>query len=152
MQSTGQGGTHRSHPVHSSGITACNRFGAPAIASTGQAWMHFVQPMHSSATIRAMRRGPSTPQEGSSGRGSRPVSRASSAMPALPPGGQRLIGAPSWTIARAYGRQPPWPHWVHWVWGSSASTASTRGSSRDGGAAGAAGEAGAATGLRRARG
>jgi hypothetical protein len=101
MQSTGHGATHRSQPVHSSGITACSRFVAPAIASTGHAWMHFVQPMHSSATIRAIRRGASVPQAGSSPTTGRPVAAASSAMPATPPGGQRSIGAPSRTIAVA---------------------------------------------------
>ena len=45
MQSTGQGATHRPQPLHSDAITACMRFGAPAIASTGQAWMQIVQPM-----------------------------------------------------------------------------------------------------------
>src|SRR3569623_1098087 len=37
MQSTGQGGTHKSHPVHRSGNTVCISLAAPTIASTGQA-------------------------------------------------------------------------------------------------------------------
>jgi hypothetical protein len=118
--------------------------------------MHFVQPMHSSATIRATRRGASTPQAGSSGTTGRPVAAESSAMPAAPPGGQRSIGAPSRTIAVAYGRQPPWPHFVHWVWGSSASIASTRvsaaSSSRDDAALEGSAERVGTTGFRRARG
>jgi hypothetical protein len=95
--------------------------------------MHFVQPMHSSGTIRATRRGPSTPHAVSRGTTGRPVAEASAAMPAAPPGGQRSIGAASSAIAAAYGRQPAWPHFVHWVWGSSASIASTRASSRPAG-------------------
>ena len=51
MQSTGQGSTHRSQPVHSSTITVCISLAAPTMASTGQAWMHLVQPMHSSSRI-----------------------------------------------------------------------------------------------------
>ena len=101
MQSTGQGATHRSQPVHRPGITAWSRFVAPAIASTGHAWMHFVHPMHSSGTIRATRRGASTPHAGSSGTAGRPVAAASSAIPAAPPGGHLSIGAPSRTIAVA---------------------------------------------------
>jgi hypothetical protein len=80
---------------------------APAIASTGQAWMHLVQPMHSEASMRASRRGASMPQLGSSGSIGWPVSAASAAMPAAPPGGQRLIGTPDSMIAVAYGRHPP---------------------------------------------
>src|SRR5690606_3747512 len=37
MQSTGQGSTHRSQPVHSSMITVCICFAAPRMASTGHA-------------------------------------------------------------------------------------------------------------------
>ena len=37
MQSTGQGSTHRSQPVHSSAITVCICLAAPTMASTGQA-------------------------------------------------------------------------------------------------------------------
>ncbi len=53
MQSTGQAGTHSSHPVQSGSITTCINFDAPMIASTGQAWMHLVQPMQSASTITA---------------------------------------------------------------------------------------------------
>lgn len=37
MQSTGQGSTHKSQPVHSSTMTVCISFAAPKMASTGQA-------------------------------------------------------------------------------------------------------------------
>jgi len=61
-----------------------------------------VQPMHSSATMRAIRRGCSVPQAGSTvGSTGRPVAVARRTMPSTPPGGQRSIGAPSATIARA---------------------------------------------------
>ena len=53
MQSTGQGGTHNSHPVHKSSITLCIKFEAPWIASTGHASMHFLQPIHSSSIMNA---------------------------------------------------------------------------------------------------
>ena len=45
MQSTGQGATHRSQPVHQSASTVCMRLLAPTMASTGRAWMQSVQPM-----------------------------------------------------------------------------------------------------------
>ncbi len=51
MQSTGQGSTQRSQPVHSVTITVCICLAAPTMASTGQAWMHLVQPMHSASRI-----------------------------------------------------------------------------------------------------
>ncbi len=51
MQSTGQGATHRSQPVHSAASTVCMRFAAPTIASTGHASMHSVQPMHRASSI-----------------------------------------------------------------------------------------------------
>ncbi len=51
IQSTGQGSTHRSQPVHSSVMTVCICLAAPRMASTGQAWMHLVQPMHSASRI-----------------------------------------------------------------------------------------------------
>src|SRR5204862_2472606 len=44
VQSTGQGGTHRSQPEQSSVTTVCISLGAPTMASTGQAWMHRVHP------------------------------------------------------------------------------------------------------------
>ena len=37
IQSTGQGSTHKSQPVHSSTITVCICFAAPNMASTGHA-------------------------------------------------------------------------------------------------------------------
>src|SRR3990167_4680107 len=43
MQSTGQGSTQRSQPVHSLMMTVCICLAAPTMASTGQAWMHLVQ-------------------------------------------------------------------------------------------------------------
>ncbi|MNT36634.1 hypothetical protein D3C72_1727310 [compost metagenome] len=51
MQSTGQGSTQRSQPVHSETITVCICLAAPTMASTGQAWMHLVQPMHSASRM-----------------------------------------------------------------------------------------------------
>src|SRR5690606_41440221 len=51
MQSTGQGSTHRSQPVHSLAMTVCICRAAPTMASTGQAWMHLVQPMHSASRM-----------------------------------------------------------------------------------------------------
>ncbi len=66
MQSTGQGATHSSQPVHSAGSTVCIRFAAPTIASTGQASMHSVQPMHAASSIRATVRAPGSPHERSS--------------------------------------------------------------------------------------
>ena len=53
MQSTGQGGKHSLHPVHSAGSTVCMCFAAPRMASYGQASMHNVQPMHVASSIRA---------------------------------------------------------------------------------------------------
>src|SRR5690554_2501144 len=70
MQSTGQGSTHRSHPVHSSAMTVCMCLAAPRMASTGQAWMHLVQPMHSASRMNATVRGFSSPCSPSSGRAS----------------------------------------------------------------------------------
>ena len=87
------------------GSTVCMRFAAPTIASTGQASMHSVQPMHDASSIRATVSGAGSPHARSSAIGGRPVSDASVAMTTSPPGGQRLIGAPS-AIASAYGRQP----------------------------------------------
>ena len=67
MQSTGQGGRHRSQPVHSSAITVCICFRAPTIASTGHATMQSVQPMQRASSMTATCRGRSTPHAGSSG-------------------------------------------------------------------------------------
>ena len=94
MQSTGQGGRHSAQPVHSAGSTVCIRLGPPAIASTGQASMHSVQPMHQASSTRATASGASSPCAGSSATIARPVSRASAAIVAAPPGGQRLIASP----------------------------------------------------------
>ena len=57
MQSTGQGGTHKSQPVQSSGMTVCICFAAPTIASTGHACMQSVQPMQRFSSITASGRG-----------------------------------------------------------------------------------------------
>jgi hypothetical protein len=99
MQSTGQGGTQRAHPVQSAASTVCMRFAAPTIASTGQASMHNVQPMHAASSMRATSSAPASPQLGSSAIGGRPVMSASVAISASPPGGQRLIGAPPATAS-----------------------------------------------------
>jgi hypothetical protein len=101
MQSTGQAGTHNSQPVHCSSITVCMRLDAPTMQSTGQALMHSVQPMHQSSSITASARGPSTPRSGSRAAGARPVNRDRRSIPSAPPGGQRLIGAPSLAMALA---------------------------------------------------
>ena len=101
MQSTGQGATQSSQPLQSDAITACMRRGAPTMASTGQAWMQIVQPMQRVSSTSATARGACAPHSGSTGVRSRPVSVASAAIVASPPGGQRLIGAPSSAIADA---------------------------------------------------
>src|SRR5690606_10480810 len=93
MQSTGQGSTHRSQPVHSLTITVCICRAAPTMASTGQAWMHLVQPMHSASRMNATICGFS-PSTASSGSGSTSSRSASAAMVASPPGGHLLILSP----------------------------------------------------------
>ncbi len=90
MQSTGQGATHRSQPVHSASITVCICFGAPRIASTGHACMHSVQPMHRLSSITAKGRGRSTPLAGLSGINGLPSRTVSRATPSAPPGGHWL--------------------------------------------------------------
>ena len=93
MQSTGQGATHSSHPVHSAASTVCICFWAPTIASTGHGGRHLAQPMHTASSICATSGGPSAPHAGFSGSGARPRSAASAAMVAAPPGGHWLISA-----------------------------------------------------------
>src|SRR5690349_22129731 len=88
------------------------------MASTGHTWMHLVQPMQSASTMRASVRGFSTPWVGSSASTGVSSNAASLAMPAAPPGGQRLIGASPRAIASAYGRQPWKPHCSHCVCGN----------------------------------
>ncbi|MCY1560252.1 hypothetical protein D9M68_973690 [compost metagenome] len=106
MQSTGQGATHSSQPVHSAGTTVCMCFAAPTMASTGQAWMHSVQPMHSCSSIRATDLGFSSPCSSDSGLNSRPRRSASLRIPSSPPGGHWLMSASPFEIASAYGLQP----------------------------------------------
>ena len=53
MQSTGQGATHSSQPVHSGAMMVCICLAAPTMASTGQAWMHRVQPMQMFSSMSA---------------------------------------------------------------------------------------------------
>ena len=53
IQSTGQGETHKPHPVQKALITICICLAAPMIASNGQASKHLVQPMHSFSLIIA---------------------------------------------------------------------------------------------------
>jgi hypothetical protein len=101
MQSTGQGGTQSSQPVHSAAITVCMRFALPTIASTGQACMHFVQPMQIASSMTASVGGASSPYAGSIGFDARPSSAASASTPPAPPGGQRSISASSPAIAFA---------------------------------------------------
>ena len=95
MQSTGQGSTQRSQPVHSAAITVCICFAAPRIASTGQAWMHLVQPMHSSSRMKATMRGFSAPCSASSAGASTCSRSASALMVACPPGGHLLMASPA---------------------------------------------------------
>jgi hypothetical protein len=87
MQSIGQGGRHKSHPVQCEAITECMRFDAPMMASTGHAGIHSVQPMHRLSSITATVNGRSTPLEGFSGSGLRLSKCASASMPTAPPGG-----------------------------------------------------------------
>src|SRR2546429_2129877 len=49
MQSTGQGATHSSHPVHSARSTVCICWWAPRMASTGHGGRHLAQPMQASS-------------------------------------------------------------------------------------------------------
>ena len=95
MQSTGQGAMQSSHPVHSAAMTACIRFGPPAIASTGHASMHNVQPMQSASSMCARTGAPAVPNAGSSGAAGRPVILAIAPIVASPPGPQRLSASPS---------------------------------------------------------
>jgi hypothetical protein len=101
MQSTGQGGRQSSQPVHSAASTVCIRRFAPMIASTGQGGRQRAQPMQAASSITATVSGPSTPQPGSRASSGSPVSRASAAIVAPPPGGQRLIEASPAAIAAA---------------------------------------------------
>jgi hypothetical protein len=130
MQSTGHGGKHSSHPVHSLAMTVCMHLPAPTIASTGQAWMHLVQPMHTSSSITATIGGASIPYAGSSDFVTTPSRCASAATPSAPPGGQRSMSASPVAIASAYARQVGNPHRVHCVCGSSASMRSAIGAAR----------------------
>ena len=84
MQSIGQGGRHRSHPVQCDAITECMRFDAPMMASTGHAGIHSVQPMHRLSSMTATVNGRSTPLAGLSGSGARCINCASASMPASP--------------------------------------------------------------------
>ncbi len=106
MQSTGQGATHSSQPVHSSAMTVCMRRGAPAMASTGQGGRHLVQPMQRSSSMNATVGAASRPLSRLSGEVGRPVSAASATMVSVPPGGHWLMSASPRAIASAYGKQP----------------------------------------------
>jgi hypothetical protein len=101
MQSTGQGATHSSQPVHSLAITVCICLPAPRIASTGQAWMQRVQPMHSGSSMTATVRGLSLAALRVQRLGSRSSRSASARMAASPPGGQRLMSASPAAMASA---------------------------------------------------
>ncbi len=101
MQSTGQGATQSSQPVHSAPSTVCMRFAAPTIASTGHFRMQIVQPMQAASSISATRSGPGSPRVRSTGRIARPAARASAAAPSSPPGGQRSMSASPRAIASA---------------------------------------------------
>ena len=88
MQSTGQGATHSSHPVHSASEHGVHLLAArPTIASTGHGGRHLAQPMQASSSICATSAGPSAPLAGFSGSAARPQQRGQRAMVAAPPGG-----------------------------------------------------------------
>ena len=93
MQSTGQGATHSSQPVHSAASTVCICFCAPTIASTGHGGRHLAQPMHAASSISATSGGPSAPHAGFRGSACRPRSAARASMVAAPPGGHWLMSA-----------------------------------------------------------
>ncbi|MNQ80124.1 hypothetical protein D3C85_950900 [compost metagenome] len=99
MQSTGQGTTHSSQPVHSSVMTVCICLAAPTMASTGQAWMHLVQPMHSASRMKAICGG-TGPLGASKGSGWTFSRSARAMMVAVPPGGHLLIASP-WAMPSA---------------------------------------------------
>ena len=101
MQLTGQGATHSSQPLHQASSTACMRLGAPTIASTGHTCRQIVQPMQRASSTTAIACAIGPPQSGSSGSGVVPVRAASASIVVAPPGGQRLISAPSRAMAPA---------------------------------------------------
>ncbi|MCY1232811.1 hypothetical protein D9M72_453260 [compost metagenome] len=99
MQSTGQGATQSSQPVHSAVITVCICLAAPTMASTGQAWMHLVQPMHSASRMKAICGG-TGPLGASRGSGWTFSRSARAMMVEVPPGGHLLIASP-WAMPSA---------------------------------------------------
>ena len=101
MQSTGQGSTHRSQPVHKLLITVCICLAAPRMASTGQACMHLVQPMHSGSRMKTTLSVLCSPCRPFSGFGFLPNNVAKARMPASPPGGHWLMSAKPDAIASA---------------------------------------------------
>ncbi len=101
MQSTGQGGTQSSQPVHRSTSTVCISFAAPTMASTGQAAMHSVHPMQAASSMCAIDNGRGEPRAGSSGTGGTRISAASATTVWSPPGGHWLTGASRLATARA---------------------------------------------------
>src|SRR5512139_3026390 len=127
MQSTGQGATHSSQPVHSAATMVCICLAAPTMASTGQACRHRVQPMQVFSSMKATDLGLGAAVSSPNGLNSTPSRSASLWMPSSPPGGQRLMSAAPLAIASAYGLQPGKPHWPHCVCGSTASILSTSG-------------------------
>ena len=106
MQSTGQGAMQSSQPVHSDSTTVCMYWCAPTIASTGQAGRQRAQPIQRDSSMTATPGAAASGSDGSSATMSRFNSRASAAIVASPPGGQRLISASPAAMASAYGRQP----------------------------------------------
>src|SRR5688572_12796012 len=53
MQSTGQGATQSTQPMHQGSTTVCMSCAAPTMASTGQASMHSVHPIQRLSSITA---------------------------------------------------------------------------------------------------
>jgi hypothetical protein len=100
MQSTGQGGTHSSQPVHSGAMMVCICLDAPEIASTGQACRHSVQPMQRFSLMKAIDGGLSATFL-SKGLNLMPSKFANSRIPSSPPGGHLLISASLFAMASA---------------------------------------------------
>ena len=92
MQATGHGGKHKPQPVQCRLRTVCMNLGAPEIASTGQAGRQSPHPMHVSSLITAI----SSTCLGI-GVFSKfiPIKEANCSTVFDPPGGHKLIAAPS---------------------------------------------------------
>ena len=127
MQSTGQGATHSSQPVHSAGSTVCMRFGG-ADDRVDRAGLDAQRAADAARLVDAgdAQRPVATAGRDRAEAAAAPVSAASVAITASPPGGQRLIGVAARRPPRRTGRQPSWPQRRHCVCGSAASSRSAR--------------------------